>query len=784
MALDPRFIITSDIDTYYVDKDTGLPLSAGIVTFYSDINRTIKKPVYQITGSPPNYTYSVLPNPCILSDVGTFQDAMQNNIVPYYFPYEGTPSSSSGSIELYYITVESSGLVNQLTREGWPNFTASDVSNGGDLINFIPNGQFLAHNSQIATSGSPVNTINNVDILPIAQGGWSFQRTHGGTSTFANSFSTISSGISGLKDFPRFAFNFQCTLFNSNDAIRDLNIGWPNVNTFSSGNPVGDQDYTFFFAGESNDSNTYTFDVILIYYFGTGGSPSPTISTVLGSVQFSPSYSYFTISIPGFPANAGTIGTNNDDSVSISLRGPNATFNIQVTDFGLALGNISFSFFPIQPNAQTLSQGVAGWMPTPAADGSDLYLPLVLTPRGMTFDHSQVGKIYASTSTTLDIGELACDGTQYLSSGYSSVGIPYSRIQAKIANYGCGTGLSFVTSSIGGAGLYFYQNKFGTSGSYAVPAAANSGFTMTVVSLATATGYLVGSFRSGSQQFIIRNLTAGLVSASSVGTTSFTLGNNANNTSIHAFTFFNVAGVVSSLAGEYFTFNVEPGNAAYYVWYRFNASGADPAPGGTGIRIDLVTGDTFADVTDKTVKTLKGGYGYNISTTSGAAITAGHYWTFGVPNSAYYVWYTVDGVGTDPAPGGTGIKVAVLSGDSASQVATKTSAVINGFYFAVPNLQGMFLRGFDPNSIWDDNSAMRFFLNESDTWGDLNGSSELDSLQSHSHTYRGLFDKTADGETGGASLFSDDTLSNSSTNLSGGEETRPVNTFVNWVIKY
>jgi hypothetical protein len=138
MAIDPRFIVTSDLESYFVSKDDGEPLAGGIITFYSDLNRSTKKPVYQISGSPPNYVYTVLPNPCVLSDVGTFQDALGNNIVPYYFPYEGTPDDDNTTVELYYITVESSGGVAQFTREGWPNFSNEGSSTASDDRNFIP----------------------------------------------------------------------------------------------------------------------------------------------------------------------------------------------------------------------------------------------------------------------------------------------------------------------------------------------------------------------------------------------------------------------------------------------------------------------------------------------------------------------------------------------------------------------------------------------------------------------------------------------------------------------
>jgi uncharacterized phage protein gp47/JayE len=45
----------------------------------------------------------------------------------------------------------------------------------------------------------------------------------------------------------------------------------------------------------------------------------------------------------------------------------------------------------------------------------------------------------------------------------------------------------------------------------------------------------------------------------------------------------------------------------------------------------------------------------------------------------YYVWFNVNGSNSDPAPGGTGIQVAILSGDSASNVAAKLALAVNGF---------------------------------------------------------------------------------------------------------
>jgi type VI secretion system secreted protein VgrG len=46
--------------------------------------------------------------------------------------------------------------------------------------------------------------------------------------------------------------------------------------------------------------------------------------------------------------------------------------------------------------------------------------------------------------------------------------------------------------------------------------------------------------------------------------------------------------------------------------------------------------------------------------------------------TTYYVWFNVNSSNTDPAPGGTGVQVAILSGDTATNVASKTALALTG----------------------------------------------------------------------------------------------------------
>ncbi len=146
-------ISTNDLNPYFVDKDTGAPLSGGQVQAWKDSDRIVPKPLYQkvttgtdpVTGDPV-YEYVELPNPLTLSAVGTFQDANGNNIAVYYFPFEGTPTNSTGTVELYYMAVFNSLGVQQFVREGWPNFNGAGSSTGGGGdgdANMLSNPQFV-----------------------------------------------------------------------------------------------------------------------------------------------------------------------------------------------------------------------------------------------------------------------------------------------------------------------------------------------------------------------------------------------------------------------------------------------------------------------------------------------------------------------------------------------------------------------------------------------------------------------------------------------------------------
>jgi hypothetical protein len=138
MSIDQNFIPAFSIEEVILDKDTGAPLSGGQVYFEQDNNRGVLKPVYQITGTSPNYTFTQLPNPMTLSSIGTFEDSLSNPVVPYFFPYDGNFDP-----EYYYVRVESADGVPQFDREAVPYIPSNDSAAGASSFeNELANPQF------------------------------------------------------------------------------------------------------------------------------------------------------------------------------------------------------------------------------------------------------------------------------------------------------------------------------------------------------------------------------------------------------------------------------------------------------------------------------------------------------------------------------------------------------------------------------------------------------------------------------------------------------------------
>lgn len=814
-VLDPQYSIATSLEQYYVDKTTGLPLAAGKVYFYSDVNRTTLKPVYSLTENSGVYTYTQIPNPMTLTAVGTSSDGMGNDIVVYYKPYD-----SNNNIELYFVEVFDSLGNFQWSRSAWPNLIGSST-NAESLINYIPNGQFLLHNDIAATNTTPAGRISQ-DITYIAQGGWSFERPSMSTATDSVTFQRLEP-VTNPTGNPRYVIRIANTSPSSGDAYKYLAIKFPDVNSFTS----EDQEYTFAFTAQTNTSNSLNVDFKLKQYYGVGGSPTnnPTITTFTINSSYTISSEAFS-----FPSNIGkTIGVNNDDYVQLLIGLPvSSIFDVSMTDFMLTVGNVTILLFPDTTNGEMITFSTAGYLPTPAYDGSDLYLPLKITQQGIIADQSEVGtivgKVEMSTFTnsiSTVSNELLCDGSTYQTNLTSPLGIPYSRLQAKLFNstYSVpifGTGPAFVTANVANllsGSLTEFHISTNSPGPVTDSVDVNTGFTITDIHKGLMTGYISGM--ASADFFYAKGIVIGASTGAQAGNSGFNVENLELFSNVR--TLFAISTVTIPTASHYWQWQSTTGPTNYYMWFKIDGTGTDPAPGGTGTEVDLLSTYSINEVTGVISQALNGSQITKVIATAASTISSGDYFNFNTLTNNYYVWYKKDGTGTDPAPSNKiGILVNILGTDTAVQVASKTVIAINMFSYATPQFQGVFLRGFDPNKLWDYDAAVRFGLNNiSAFFGDILGTVELDSFLSHLHgitdsghihTYPGnstvanADENWQEGNaTGGAEgniafvSLTGNIASNTQTasaitgitvNTNGGTETRPVNNNVVWVIKY
>ena len=103
--------------------------------------------------------------------------------------------------------------------------------------------------------------------------------------------------------------------------------------------------------------------------------------------------------------------------------------------------------------------------------------------------------------------------------------------------------------------------------------------------------------------------------------------------------------------------------------------------------------------------------------------------------------------------------------------------------FNIPDLRGMFLRGVDSGAGNDPNAGERIELNPGGNSGDVVGSYQSDEIESHSH---GIQARNGGSGLNNISSHASEFASSyqASTNNYGGNETRPKNVFVTFIIKY
>lgn len=358
MAINPSLLIAAPVlQDYLVDKDTGLPLAAGIITLYSETQRSILKPWYMQQGTNPPYSYVPLPNPMTLSAVGTIQDADGNDVIPFFYPYE----SDNLTFDSYYITVEDSDHELQFTRSNFP-FVASPTATSPVATNenLLTNNCFWRNVGSIALG--PSNITNTILINSTTYNYWTLAPSQhdGYIMPDINYFKNATDGTETIT-FEKFVSNFTDNILVG-DVTQEF---YMNVNCTSLGSattrflqiPIslhidslsGFTTDSFTIQAMSEDDLDEVLTVGIFQFCGTGvASPAVAVQTIV----LSPTWNKYVINLPVPSAQAVTTGTGGDDALFIQIGFPTTgTFNVNI-----ALPSFYLSDEPATNSFQTYDQ--------------------------------------------------------------------------------------------------------------------------------------------------------------------------------------------------------------------------------------------------------------------------------------------------------------------------------------------------------------------------------------------------------------------------------------------
>lgn len=309
MALNPQYITAVSLNEVFLDKTTGLPLSAGTLTFYKDESRSDLKAIYTLSGSPGSYTYTQITNPVVLNGNGTPSDGAGNNIPIYYFPYD-----ADGQVELYYVVVKAEDGTTQFTRQARPNIAPSPVSKNL-FYNFVRNATFYSWSNSTDYPGIGTGSANSTAFVV---DDWTYQQDDS-SQTIEVSRGTFLPGDSSVPGNPVYYLSYNNTSIGSGvQTYNQFNQSYKSVQTLNG------QDVSVSIWVNQISGTAGQLSVTLIQNFGTGGSPSSNITTAILVVPTLVMGAFTQYTGSGFlPSIFGkTLGTNGDDTLIASLNMP------------------------------------------------------------------------------------------------------------------------------------------------------------------------------------------------------------------------------------------------------------------------------------------------------------------------------------------------------------------------------------------------------------------------------------------------------------------------------
>jgi len=344
MAINTSLLVAdSTLQDYLVDKDTGLPLVNGVITFYQDNSRTTLKNVYYQAGVAGSYTYIPFSNPIILSAVGTVVDNNGNDTKIFYYPYSEVDNVTP---QPYYVTVDSQLGERQFTRQDWPpaqNGGNAPSTNSTILQNLITNNVFWRNIGSINATNLTATTL-----APSQHDGFSMpdiqfmKSTTGATDTITfnrfvapstTTMPTFADQILPNDVTPEFYLNLNCTGAGS-ETSKYIQIPISlHIASLSGAKCTVAIDMMNV---SGNVNNVVTLSIL--QYLGTGAAANPPVT--IQSIVVGSSWTKTVIAFTMPSAQNLIVGGGSDDALYLQINFPTAvTCNINIAKPAIYIGS-------------------------------------------------------------------------------------------------------------------------------------------------------------------------------------------------------------------------------------------------------------------------------------------------------------------------------------------------------------------------------------------------------------------------------------------------------------
>jgi hypothetical protein len=307
------------IPKWLFTDNKGRPLAHGKMITYKDSNRSELKPVFR----DPAGSFAWL-DPIIFDAAGMAG--------PFYWK-----SDENYYLEIYSYDFSSNQYHLEFTISA---FNAPNAGGTGpttlnkDFKNFIINGQYLYN-----IGAGPSTLPTYLEIAPsatelITQPNIAFVKSNTNVTDVIKFFK-FSLGFTDVEANPIYYCNYSCTALNSGaETFKYFQFPIKNVRSFEN------TQITISYWAKSTTSST--IEIYLNQDFGTGGSPSLPVRSLIGPQTLNTSWTKYSHTTVVPSAGGKILGTNGDDILSLQIQMPlNTICDIDHTNVQFEIGDIT-----------------------------------------------------------------------------------------------------------------------------------------------------------------------------------------------------------------------------------------------------------------------------------------------------------------------------------------------------------------------------------------------------------------------------------------------------------